>query len=120
MSCDPTPHTQVPSRDRTTTPGESLKLFYQEVPVLHLLGSPHYIHPDIPLAIDQDVQLVCKYLRAYKQGSRGIDREYREGSRLVKFSTDSDLSEDECHVLLHEYMPKHIRSSKITQQLFIR
>lgn len=109
----------MPSRDRETA-GEALKMFHREVPALQLLGSAHYIHPEIPFLVDSDVQLVCKYLRAFKQGGRGIDREYREGHQLVKFSTDSDLSEEECHRLLQEYMPKHIQATKITQQLFIR
>lgn len=101
--------------------GESLKLFYREVPALQLLGSPQYIQPDIPYTVDSDVQLVCKYLQAYKLGSpKKIDRLYLEGRQLVKFSTDFDLSDEECHSLLQEYMPKHIASTKITQQLFIR
>ena len=108
----------MPSREREGS-GDALKLFHREVPALQLLGTPHYIHPDIPFLVDQDVQLVCKYLRAYKMGGRGIDREYREG-HLVKFSTDPDLSDEECHQLLLEHMPKHIRATKITQQLFIR
>ena len=98
-----------------------MKQFYREVPALQLLGSPQYIHPDIPYAVDADVQLVCKYLQAYKMGvPKRIDRLYKEGCQLVKFSTDPDLSEDDCHRLLQEYMPKHIASTKITQQLFIR
>ncbi len=107
----------MPSRDKESV-GESLKLFYREVPALQLIGSPQYIHPDIPYAVDADVQLVCKYLQAYK--IKKIDRLYKEGCQLVKFSNDVDLSDDECHRLLQEHMPKHIASTKITQQLFIR
>lgn len=71
--------------------------------------------------MDSDVQLVCKYLRAYKMGTpKRIDRQYRECGQLVKFSTDSDLSDEECHEMLQHHMPRHISSTKITQQLFIR
>lgn len=114
---------QVPSRQREVTAGESLKLLLREVPALALIGSQHYIHPNTPFTIDQDVQLVCKYLQAYEcktTSQRGIDRGYREGHSPVKFSTDPDLSEEACQILLSLYMPKHITSSKITQQLFIR
>ena len=41
-------------------------------------------------------------------------------NKIVKFSDDEDLSDDECHVLLQEYMPDHIQETKITQKLFIR
>jgi len=105
------------------TAGEALKLLHKEVPALYLIGSPQYIHPDTPFTIDSDVQLVCKYLQAYNlkdSRQRGIDRLYKEGRAPVKFSTDLDLPEDICHKLLHQHMPKHIASCKITQQLFIR
>ena len=63
------------------TPGEALKLFCDEVPALGLLGTQHFICPEMPYTVDNDVQLVCKYLKALKKGGRiGIDRLYREGS----------------------------------------
>ena len=40
--------------------------------------------------------------------------------RLVKFSLDSNIAEEECHKLLDEFMPRHIRTRKITQRLFIK
>ena len=39
---------------------------------------------------------------------------------LVKFSTDPDVADDECHRLLNEFMPEHIKARKITQHLFIK
>ena len=70
---------EVPSLDHTYKPEESLHMFCKKVPTLGLLGSPHVIHPATPYAVDQDVQLVCKYLNAYKiGGTKGIDRLYRE------------------------------------------
>ena len=112
---------QVPSRESVSSE-IALELFHQEVPALHLLGIPHYISPDIPYTVDDDVQLVCKYLRAYKAGNSelSIDKLYKEGGPLVKFSLEPDLTEENCYKLLKEFMPDHIVATKITQQLFIR
>ena len=83
------------------------------------MGTQHLISPNTPYSVDDDVKLVCKYLKALKIGGRkGIDRLFRE-VWLVKFSQDT-ISEDECHALLLEYMPEHICRSKITQRLFIK
>ena len=80
----PTPHAQVPSHDHSTTPEEALKHFQQEVPALGLLGTPHYIKPDKPYTVDEEVQLVCKYLKALQVGGKkGIDKMYREGKVQV-------------------------------------
>lgn len=89
---------------------------------MQLLGTPHYISPDVPFSVDQDVQLVCKYLRAYKSDdlARSINTLYEEDGPLVKFSLEPDLTSEECHKLLREFMPEHVVSTKITQQLFIR
>lgn len=100
-------------------------MFYKEIPALQLLGTPYQIHKDVPLAVDTDVQLVCKYLRAYKAKLAGnrmlsIDRLYRENGPRVKFSEEKDLEDEECHELLLEFMPQHIASTKITQRLFIK
>ena len=71
-------------------PEESLGEFFEEVPALGLLGTPHCIYPETPFIITEEVQLVCKYLRAHRiGGTRGIDRLYRESERdtvLVVFS----------------------------------
>ena len=77
--------------------------------------------------VDDDVQLVCKYLRAYKlrqDVSKGIDRMYKDTGRQrekkVKFSEDDNLPDTECNDLLLEFTPKHVIRSKITQHLFIK
>ena len=75
-------YVEVPSLDHQSKPEESLHLFCQAVPALGLLGSPHVVHPATHYAVDDDVQLVCKYLRAYKmhlQGQLGINKLYRDG-----------------------------------------
>ena len=107
----------MPSQDRYTEE-DSLKLFCGEVPALDLFGTPHLVNNEVPFSVDSDVQLVCKYLRAYKTGK--IDELYSQ--REIKFSNDRDLSDEECQALLKEYMPKHrqLTPTKITQQLFVR
>ena len=79
-----TTHAQVPSRDLSMTPEEALKHFQQEVPTLGILGSPHFINPDTPYTVDEEVQLVCKYLKAlHIGGEKGIDKLYQEGEVQV-------------------------------------
>ena len=66
------------------SPDDSLKNFYDEIPALGLLGTPHLVHPTAPYVVDEEVQLVCKYLRAYK--SNKINRLYKESeSFLITF-----------------------------------
>ena len=38
----------------------------------------------------------------------------------VKFGTEPDLQDEECHELLLQNMPEHVRRTKITQKLFIK
>ena len=60
-------------------PIASLKAFYEDIPSLGLLGSKYFVEFATPFVVDPDVQLVCKYLKAFKTGgSRGIDRLYRD------------------------------------------
>ena len=58
----------------------SLQEFFEDIPALGLLGTPYLIEPSIPYELDEEVQLVCKYLRAYKiGGTRGINKLYKDG-----------------------------------------
>ena len=69
------------------TPNESLREFFEDVPALGLLGTPHCIYPQTPFVVDADVQLVCKYLKAYRiGGTKGIDRLYRESELTVWYT----------------------------------
>ena len=45
---------------------------------------------------------------------------FRLAGRLVKFSLDPVIAEEECLKLLDDFMPHHIRNRKITQRLFIK
>ena len=58
-----------------------------EVPALCMLGVPHAIDHNTPYTVNEDVQLVCKYLKAYlvyleKGGQKGINKVYRESNKL--------------------------------------
>lgn len=77
---------QVPTRNQMNAE-ESLEDFFEDFPALGMLGTPYQILPDTPYVIDEDVQLVSKYLRAYRiGGTKGIDRLYKEGTcRLLLF-----------------------------------
>ena len=56
--------------------------FFEDIPALGLLGTPYEIHPDIPYVVNEEVQLVCKYLKAFKiGGSKGINKLYKEGGK---------------------------------------
>ena len=115
------PPTKVPSRDLNMTPSEALEHFRHEIPTLGLVGTPFSIHPDTPYTVDDDVQLVCKYLKAYiGKGLQSINSLYREGGPLIKFSNKKDLPDEECQVLLSKLMPDHVKKSKITQRVFVK
>lgn len=43
-----------------------------------------------------------------------------QANKIVKFSQDENLTNEECHRLLTEFMPDHIQLTKITQKLFIK
>ena len=67
---------QVPSRSTTGDLRENLEQFKTEVPVLGLLGTPVAIEHTSKFSITSDVQLVCKYLKAFE--TKRIDKLYRE------------------------------------------
>ena len=63
---------QVPSRDSDITPEDALSQFYDDIPVLALIGTKYRVGPEVNYVVDKDVQLVCKYLNALRSGE--IDR----------------------------------------------
>ena len=65
-----------------------------DIPALGLLGEPLYISPSTPFDITPDVQLVCKYLKAYddivdRHGSRRIDKLYPMGEFYYMIQVNS-------------------------------
>ena len=75
---------QVPSRS-SMTPDKDLECFKEEVPALGLLGNPCYIDPHCPYTVDDDVQLVCTYLRAYDSGN----------INMLYYEEEDDANDDE-------------------------
>lgn len=81
----------------------SLMEFFEDIPALGLLGTPYEIDPNAPYVVDEEVQLVCKYLRAYKiGGTKGINKLYKEG---------------ECYSLIHIYAGPHTPFQSCMQTL---
>ena len=76
IECVQTCVVQVPSRSTKGEYHENLEQFKTEVPVLGLLGTPVAIEHTSKFSITSDVQLVCKYLKAFE--TKRIDKLYRE------------------------------------------
>ena len=73
---------QVPSRNLSSNADVFLQDFLSEIPIFKLLGTPTLVESTAPYSdvSDPDVQLVCKYFKAYSiGGEKGIDRLYKEG-----------------------------------------
>ena len=75
-------YVEVPTHIHVENPKESLDQFIRDVPALGILGEPHLVDHSVPYTVDDDVQLVCKYLKAYwdykDNKGRGINRLYRD------------------------------------------
>ena len=66
------------------SPSESLTTFLENVPALGLVANKEYVEPRRPYVVDNDVQLICKYLKAYEIGcKKGIDKLYK-GGKLIR------------------------------------
>ena len=59
---------QVPSLDEED-PHKSIEKFTKCYPVFDVFGKEKFINSDIPYVCDGQVQLVCKYLKAMKEGT---------------------------------------------------
>ena len=88
------------------------------VPVFIIFNSIHEITVNEEFEINEEAQFVCKYLKAYQNGT--IDEVCTEKRPIVKFSRNEDLQRSECHGLFKQYMPEWVLKSKITQKLFIK
>ena len=103
--------------------------FLNFVPILRFIGKPKLIEANKPYLIDNEVQLVCKYLRAMeefrnrkgKDSQVGINALYQEGSGSpMKVGNKSPVPDRECYTLLSKYMVTDVQSKKILQKLFIK
>lgn len=80
-------HPQIPAKELKCDLEEYFQKFTEEVAVLGLLGDAHQVEASTEYTVDADVQLVCKYLRAYDEPK--INRMYQEGECvciMVQFS----------------------------------
>ena len=76
----------MPSRNSSSNADSFLKDFLSEIPIFKLLGTPKLVESTAQYSdvSDPDVQLVCKYLRAYEiGGKKGIDRLYKGAAPSV-------------------------------------
>ena len=96
----------------------ALVSFQDRVPCLRYICTNHHNTANDPLDVDNDTQLVCKYLKALEHKNR-INKLYLSGKE-VKFSLELDLDVDECHRLLVSKMGDHVKNRKIGQQLFVK
>ena len=85
--------------DRLT---KDLELFCEEIPALKLLGTKHFIRPEKPYTVNDDVQLVCKYLQAFQNDE--IDRLYRD--------PQGDLRHSILFYIVYMYIGKEINNPK--------
>ena len=75
----------MPSRNLSSNAGIFLEEFCSEIPIFKLLGTPKMVESTAQYSevSDPDVQLVCKYLKAYDieiGRMKGIDMLYKEGT----------------------------------------
>eukprot|EP00118_Oscarella_pearsei_P023946 m.294339 g.294339 ORF g.294339 m.294339 type:complete len:5643 (+) comp40744_c0_seq7:98-17026(+) len=108
---------EVPSSPVGEEHSDSLSGFLEWIPLFKYVGAKNHVSREERLDVDNDVQLVCKYLKAYSSGD--IDRLHKN-KREVKFSSGPRLDADDCHALLKRYMPKHVKESKLMQHLFVK
>ncbi len=65
-------------------PVDALSQFLEDVPTLSLVCNKEFVEPHRPYVVDDDVQLVCKYLKVFEMGGKnGIDKLYRDGEWIT-------------------------------------
>lgn len=67
----------MPSSDKDILPDSTLQHFLEKVPILQIVGTTLLVDATYKYKIDEEAQLVCKYLQALKSGC--IDNLYEEG-----------------------------------------
>ena len=75
---------EVPCGSLDQDSNDALQLFCNEIPLFNVLGSPHLVPDEIPFSVTMDVQLVCKYLKAYQD--QRIDALIEEGIVILKMT----------------------------------
>ena len=72
---------EIPCQCLSDTEDTMLRRFVQDFPILELIGQPILVSDQTQLSVTKEVQLVCKYLKAYDDGR--IDRLYDESKFKV-------------------------------------
>lgn len=106
-----------------------LHKFQTYVPIFKFVGTPMEIMPSVFFQVDEKVQLVCKYLKAYDEFinrkdktklNYGINILYNERNKQkVCFRQKLDITERACLDLLNRYMHQDIKHSKTLQKIYI-
>ena len=66
---------EVPCQDVDEDSDKSLEQFCDKIPLFNLIGIRHKVSQNNQFTVSDEVQLVCKYLKAYKNGQ--IDRDLK-------------------------------------------
>ena len=100
-----------------------------------MLGKKSLLGSEIPYECDDQVQLVCKYLKAMKTNT--LDQVLK-GIRIItivklcyrlqligsieeiRIGAMDKVTPEDCCSLLNEYMPPQVRLRKISQKLYVR
>ena len=76
----------MPARSSSSNADSFLEDFLSEIPILGILGTVQLVESTAQYSVESnpDIQLVCKYLKAYETGGeKGIDRLFKEGTEPV-------------------------------------
>ena len=120
---------EVPSHISNGKDAPCLDRFLARLPLFKYVGKKQEVNRHGPFDVNDDVQVVCKYLKAYdetgKKGKKRIDTliPFRTNPRLdepIKFAAGRDLPDEECHEFLNKYMPEHVKERKVMQHLFVK
>ena len=87
---------ELSENDEDDLAQQSLTIFCEKFPVFNFLGSSHIVLSTEPYKIDDDVKLVCKYLKAYEEG--WIDLPFAVPSYEMSIQEKS-LQEKYCEVV---------------------
>lgn len=73
----------MPARSLSLDADNFLENFRSEIPIFGILGTVQLVESTAQYSVQSnpDLQLVCKYLKAYETGGdKGIDRLFNEGT----------------------------------------
>ena len=113
---------EVPCGSLVQDAKEALNLFCEEIPLFNILGSPLLISDEIPFSVTKDVQLVCKYLKAYEDGRIDTliteeDEDIKEGIFNINLYSISILNvKSTDHLYIDENCLNHLHVDATSKQ----